>query len=59
MNELIQALEQVQQQRGIDKEVIFQAIETSLLTACKKNFGTSDNVTVKLILPRLVPSLFS
>ena len=30
MNELIQALEQVQQQRGIDKEVIFQAIETSL-----------------------------
>ena len=48
MNELIQALEQVQQQRGIDKEIIFQAIETSLLTACKKNFGTSDNVTVTM-----------
>ena len=48
MSELIQALEQVQAQTGIDKEVIFQAIESSMLTACKKNFGTSENITVTM-----------
>lgn len=48
MNELIAALEMVQEQTGIEKEVIFQAIEASLLTACKKNFGTSDNITVTM-----------
>lgn len=48
MNELIQALELVQAQTGIDKEVIFEAIESSMLTACKKNFGTSDNITVNM-----------
>ncbi|MCF0135743.1 MAG: transcription termination/antitermination protein NusA [Lachnospiraceae bacterium] len=48
MNELIQALELVQKQTGIEKEVIFEAIESSMLTACKKNFGTSDNITVTM-----------
>lgn len=48
MNELIQALEQLQAEKGIDKEVIFEAIEASLVTACKKNFGTSQNVTVNM-----------
>ena len=48
MNELIQALEQLQAEKGIDKEVIFEAIEASLVTACKKNFGTSQNITVNM-----------
>ncbi len=44
--EFITALEQVAKEKGIDKEIIFEAIETSLVTACKKNFGTSQNVKV-------------
>ena len=48
MNDFIQALEQLQAEKGIDKEVIFKAIEDSLVTACKKNFGTSQNITVNM-----------
>lgn len=48
MNELVQALDQLQAERGIDKEIIFEAIEASLATACKKNFGTSQNITVSM-----------
>ena len=48
MNELIQALLQVQEQTGIDKEVVFQALESSMLAACEKHFGTSANISVSL-----------
>jgi transcription termination/antitermination protein NusA len=43
---LIEALELVSREKGIDKEVIFEAIESSLVSACKKNFGTSQNISV-------------
>ncbi|MBO6158653.1 MAG: transcription termination/antitermination protein NusA [Firmicutes bacterium] len=48
MNELIAALTAIEAENGINKEEMFQAIETSLLTACKKNFGTSDNIEVHM-----------
>ena len=48
MNELIQALTQVTNQTGIDKELVFEALETSILAACKRNFGTSDNIDVNI-----------
>ena len=44
--ELIDALNQIEREKGINKEVIFEAIESSLVTACKKNFGSSQNVKV-------------
>ncbi len=44
--ELIDALNQIEAEKGIDKEMIFEAIETSLITACKKNFGQRQNVKV-------------
>ena len=44
--ELIEALTQVSQEKGIDKEVIFEAIETSLVSACKKHFGQNANIRV-------------
>jgi len=46
--ELIDALNQIEREKGIDKEIIFEAIETSLITACKKNFGTSQNIKVNM-----------
>lgn len=44
--EFIEALNQIEKERGIDREVIFEAIETSLVSACKKNFGSSTNIKV-------------
>ncbi len=48
MTELMIALEQIEKEKGISKEVIVEAIEKSLLDACKKDFGKSDNVTVNM-----------
>ena len=48
--ELIEALTQVSREKGIDKEVIFEAIETSLVAACKKHFG--QNAIVKVSVDR-------
>ncbi len=48
MTELMIALEQIEKEKGISKDVIIEAIEKSLLDACKKDFGKSDNVTVNM-----------
>lgn len=47
-SELIEALNIIEREKGIDKEIIFEAIETSLVSACKKNFGTSQNIKVDI-----------
>jgi len=44
--EFIEALNEIVKEKGIDKEVIYEAIESSLVSACKKNFGTSQNIKV-------------
>lgn len=46
--ELMKALQLIEKERGIDREEIFQAIENSLMSACKKNFGTSQNIKVSM-----------
>jgi len=46
--ELIEALSLVSQERGIDKEVIFEAIEASLVSACKKQFGQNADIRVSV-----------
>jgi N utilization substance protein A len=46
--ELIEALKQISKEKGIHEDVIFEAIETSLVTACKKNFGSSANIKVTI-----------
>jgi N utilization substance protein A len=48
-NELLGALNTIEEEKGIDKEVIFEAIETSLLTACKKHYNTSQ---IKVVMDR-------
>ena len=44
--EFMEALKEIVKEKGIDEEIIYEAIETSLVSACKKNFGTSQNVKV-------------
>jgi N utilization substance protein A len=46
--ELIQALKQISREKGINEDIIFEAIETSLVTACKKNFGSNANNKVMI-----------
>ena len=46
--EFLPALELVAKEKGIDKEIIFEAIEASLVSACKKHFGTSQNIKVDM-----------
>ncbi|MBR1670828.1 MAG: transcription termination/antitermination protein NusA [Butyrivibrio sp.] len=46
--ELMDALELLEKEKNISKDSLFDAIETSLLTACKNNFGKTDNIRVEV-----------
>jgi len=46
--ELIEALNQLEKEKDISKEIILEALENSLLAACKNNFGRSDNIRVNI-----------
>ncbi|MBP5310351.1 MAG: transcription termination/antitermination protein NusA, partial [Lachnospiraceae bacterium] len=46
--ELIEALNALEKEKEISKETLFEAIENSLLTACKNHFGKADNVKVEI-----------
>lgn len=47
-NELLEALNILEQEKNISKETLLEAIENSLVTACKNHFGKSDNVKVEI-----------
>ena len=44
--ELIQALEELEKEKGIKKEYLLESIETALVTAYKRNFDSSENVKI-------------
>ncbi len=44
--ELIEALNMLEKEKNISKATLLEAIENSLLTACKNHFGKADNVKV-------------
>ncbi|MDD6571910.1 MAG: transcription termination factor NusA, partial [Thermoflexaceae bacterium] len=46
--ELMEALEVLEEEKGIKKDVVIAAIENSLLTACQKHFGKTDNIKVSV-----------
>lgn len=46
-NDFIQALTEIERERGIPKEALIDAIKAALNTAYKKNFGTTQNVSVE------------
>ena len=47
-NELLEALNILEKEKDISKETLLEAIENSLLTACKNHFGKSDNIKVDM-----------
>ena len=46
--ELIEALDLLEKEKDISKDTLLEAIENSLLTACKNHFGKADNVKVTI-----------
>ncbi|MDD6327575.1 MAG: transcription termination factor NusA [Eubacteriales bacterium] len=48
MSEIIDALNQLEKEKNISKEVIMDAIEKSLLSACEKDFGKDAIIEVSM-----------
>ncbi len=46
--EFIQAIEDLEKEKHISKEILLEAIESALVSAYKKNYGTSQNVRVDI-----------
>lgn len=46
--ELIEALNAIEQEKQISKDIILEAIENSLLAACKNQYGKSENIKVSI-----------
>ncbi|MDD2568750.1 MAG: transcription termination factor NusA [Clostridia bacterium] len=47
-SEFISALHDLEKERGINADVVLEAIEAALISAYKKNFGSAQNVRVEI-----------
>ena len=45
--EMIKALNILEEEKGISKEVVITALEAALVSAYKKNYGQAQNVEVE------------
>lgn len=46
--ELIEALNQIEKEKNISKEILLEAMENSLVAACKNHYGKADNIKVNI-----------
>ena len=46
--EFIEAIDQLEKERGISQDLLFEAIESALISAYKKNYGVDGNVEVRI-----------
>ncbi|MDU3751330.1 MAG: NusA N-terminal domain-containing protein, partial [Peptoniphilus rhinitidis] len=46
--EFIEALNEIEKEKGISKEIVFEALESALVSSYRKNYGTSQNVIVNM-----------
>ena len=46
--ELINALNQIEKEKDISKDILLEAMENSLVAACKNHFGKADNIKVNI-----------
>lgn len=47
--EFLHALDDIEKDKGIAKDILIDAIETALLSAYKKDFGSKENVRVEVV----------
>ncbi|ARD49332.1 transcription termination/antitermination protein NusA [Sporosarcina sp. P37] len=58
-SELLEALTALEQQKGISRDVLVDAIEAALVTAYKRNFNQAQNVRVDLNLEKGTMAVYS
>ena len=46
--ELLRIIDAIHREKNIDKEVVFQAIESALVSAAKKHYGENEEITVTI-----------
>jgi N utilization substance protein A len=46
--ELIAVIEQIAREKGIDRETLFEALESALLSASRRTLGAADNIQMRL-----------
>ncbi len=46
--EFTEALEQIEKDKGISKDILIDAVEAALISSYKRNFGSSQNVRVEI-----------
>lgn len=46
--EFIDALKEIEKEKGINAEILLEAIEVALLSAYRKNFGTAQNARIEI-----------
>lgn len=47
-SEFIEALAQIEKDKGVSKDILIEAIEAALISAFKRNYGSSENVRVSI-----------
>ncbi|MGI5839586.1 MAG: transcription termination factor NusA [bacterium] len=47
-SEFLEALDQIEEEKGIAKDILIEAIEAALISAYRRNFGTAQNVSVDI-----------
>lgn len=57
--EMTEALKQLEREKGISPDVIMEAIENSLVAACKRDFGKADNICVNMDRETAAISVFA
>ena len=51
--ELIIVIEQLAREKGIDPEILFEAVESALLSGCRKTHAAADNARIEIDWPDL------
>jgi N utilization substance protein A len=46
--DIIEALNEIARQKNLDREFVIEKLKEGLLQACKKRFGTADNIVVEI-----------
>ena len=47
-SEFLLALDELENEKGIKKEIVLDALEAALISAYKRNFGASQNARVEI-----------
>ena len=58
-SELLDALERIEKEKGISREVIIEAIEAALISAYRRNFNQAQNVRVDINLESGVMKVYA